>query len=56
MQPPKHLLVEVRVLEDYGDIMTSSGPVILKKDEYLLLRRTDVEHLIRQGVLQETAS
>ena len=55
LQPPKQLYVEVHVLEDYGDIMTSSGSVMLKKDEYLLLKRSDVEHLIRQGVLAETA-
>ncbi len=54
LQPPKHLYIEVLVLADYGDIMTASGPVMLKKDERLLLKRTDVEHLIRQGVLAET--
>lgn len=55
LQPPKHLYIEVLVLADYGDIMTASGPVMLKKDERLLLKRTDVEQLIRQGVLAETS-
>lgn len=54
LQPPKHLNLEVHVLRDYGEIMTPSGSVTLTKGDRLLLRRTDVEHLIRQGVVEET--
>ncbi len=54
LQPPKHLYIEVRVLQDYGDVVTASGSVTLKKGERLLLKRSDIEHLIRQGVLEET--
>lgn len=56
LQPPKQLMVEVLVLEDQGEIMTERGPIILHKDDVCLLRRVDVEHLIRQGVLKETRS
>lgn len=94
LQPPKELHVEVRVLNDCGEIMTdhvssrqASSDVPLQADsfplsahllvremfKYLLsrrwsllqgsvkldrgtthlLRRSDVEHLVRQGLLQE---
>ena len=31
-QPPKELFVEVRCLEDVGEIVTESGSIILKKN------------------------
>ena len=50
LTPPKHLNVNVRMLEDVGEIMTAAGvPVKLNKDDAVLLRRTDAEQLIRQG-------
>lgn len=49
--PPKDLYVEVRVVHDCGDILTEAGPVALKPGTAHFLKRTDVEHLIRQGNL-----
>lgn len=54
LQPPKHLNLEVHVLRDYGEIMTPTGSVKLTKGDRLFLRRSDVEHLIRQGIVEET--
>lgn len=51
-QPPKDLYIEVRVLQNYGEIMTESGVVVLQKNTTHFLPRTDVEPLIRQGILQ----
>ncbi|GBG32447.1 DNA replication complex GINS protein PSF1 [Hondaea fermentalgiana] len=56
MEPPKNLYVEVRVLRDCGEIDTVSGPVVLAKDTTHNLRRSDVEHLIRQGALEQVTS
>ncbi|CAM9243981.1 unnamed protein product [Scytosiphon promiscuus] len=53
LQPPKELHVEVRVLDDCGEIMTDHGCVKLDRGTTHLLRRSDVEHLVRQGLLQE---
>ena len=51
--PPKELCVEVRVVEDCGEIMTDNGEVHLERGTTHFLRRADVEHLIRQGKLQQ---
>ena len=53
MQPPKDLYVEVRVLKGCGEIMTENGVVNLEVNSTHFLRRADVEHLIRQGLLQQ---
>ena len=53
LRPPKHLNVKVSVEEDCGEIMTYRGSVKLEKGAVLSLRRTDVDHLIRQGKLRE---
>eukprot|EP00937_MAST-01D_sp_MAST-1D-sp2_P005330 g5330.t1 len=53
LTPPKELCVEVRVLEDCGEIMTDGGAVHLEAHSTHFLRRSDVEHLIRQGKLQQ---
>lgn len=50
--PPKELFVEVRVLRDCGELQTEYGVVNLQKNSQHFLRRTDVEHLIKQGYLQ----
>eukprot|EP00698_Gefionella_okellyi_P003129 TRINITY_DN12921_c0_g1_i1.p1 TRINITY_DN12921_c0_g1~~TRINITY_DN12921_c0_g1_i1.p1 ORF type:complete len:209 (-),score=39.94 TRINITY_DN12921_c0_g1_i1:83-709(-) len=51
--PPKTLLISVRVLKEFEQpLMTSSGPVALKKNTVLYLKRGDAEPLIKQGVLQ----
>uniref|UniRef100_A0A7S1C9Q6 GINS subunit domain-containing protein n=1 Tax=Bicosoecida sp. CB-2014 TaxID=1486930 RepID=A0A7S1C9Q6_9STRA len=54
LEPPKDLLVEVQVLKDCGEIWTDSGPVTLDKHSRHFLRRSDVEHLIRQGMVRQT--
>ena len=55
MTPPKQLLVGVRVLQDCGDILTESGPLHLKQGTSHFVRRSDVEHLIRQNMLEQVA-
>ncbi|CAM9640782.1 unnamed protein product, partial [Chrysoparadoxa australica] len=52
MQPPKEMSVEVRVLEDCGEVMTDAGPVRLKKGQTHFLRRSDADSMVRQGLLQ----
>lgn len=52
--PPKQLHVEVRVLEDCGEVVTEDGNMVnLEAHTTHYLRRADVEHLIRQGKLQQ---
>eukprot|EP01111_Echinosteliopsis_oligospora_P019164 TRINITY_DN9116_c0_g1_i2.p1 TRINITY_DN9116_c0_g1~~TRINITY_DN9116_c0_g1_i2.p1 ORF type:complete len:127 (+),score=19.54 TRINITY_DN9116_c0_g1_i2:317-697(+) len=52
-QPPKNLFIEVRVKQDVGALVTESGNTInLRANTTHFLRRTDVEPLIRQGVLE----
>ena len=53
MQPPKELMIEVRVLEDCGEIMTETGVINLTKNSTHFVRRADVEHLIRQNMLRQ---
>jgi len=53
--PPKQLFVEVRALQDYGEVLTDTGVVNLKKNTVHFLRRSDAELLIRQGVLEQTS-
>eukprot|EP00041_Stephanoeca_diplocostata_P026370 m.709869 g.709869 ORF g.709869 m.709869 type:complete len:192 (-) comp22948_c0_seq2:2795-3370(-) len=50
--PPKELYIEVRCLVDVGEIVTEEGTVNLEKDSQHFLRRSDVETLVRQGVLE----
>ena len=52
LQPPKDLYIEVRVEKDCGEIFTDSGAVTLERGTTHYLRRSDVEHLIRQGFLR----
>lgn len=53
-RPPEDLNVEIRVRdEDIGEIVTSdSGVVRLKKGWVHMVKRTDVEHLIRAGKVE----
>ncbi|CAN8064024.1 unnamed protein product [Agarophyton chilense] len=51
-QPPRDLFIEVRVKHDCGSVLTDSGPVALKPGTAHFLKRSDVEHLIRQGALE----
>ena len=52
VHPPKDLYVQVRCREDYGEIATESGTVRLERNSQHFLLRTDVEGLIRQGILE----
>ncbi|XP_070578614.1 DNA replication complex GINS protein PSF1-like [Ptychodera flava] len=53
MQPPKSLYIEVRCLVDHGEFETEDGTIILlKKNSQHFLRRSQCEHLIRQGILE----
>ena len=56
MDPPKELLIQVRVLENFGEVMTENGPIVMVKGATHFIRRTDVEHLIRQGILEHVRS
>ena len=52
MKPPKELYIEVRCIkETSGDIITEHGMINMKKNTHLYVKRSDVEHLIYQGVL-----
>lgn len=42
MQPPKDLLIEVRVSHDCGQVWTDSGPISLTKGSILFLRRYEL--------------
>ena len=50
--PPKEPFIEVRVLVDCGEIITENGPINLAQHSQHYVRRTDVERLIEQGLLQ----
>ena len=56
MQPPKELKIEVRVLEDCGEIMTETGVINLTKNSTHFVRRADVQHLIKQNMLRHIES
>jgi GINS complex subunit 1 len=52
MSPPKDLLIQVRVKKASGEILTDNGPIVLDVGSTQFLRRSDVEHLIRQGIVE----
>ncbi|XP_061601466.1 DNA replication complex GINS protein PSF1 isoform X2 [Cololabis saira] len=57
MQPPKSLYVQVRCLQDQGELEVDDGTVILlKKNSQHFLPRWKCEQLIRQGVLEHVES
>ncbi|PVU99316.1 hypothetical protein BB559_000819 [Furculomyces boomerangus] len=51
-KPPRDLFIEVRVLQECGEIQTEFGTVNLEKGSQHYLRRSDVENLINLGYLQ----
>ncbi|KAA8499698.1 DNA replication complex GINS protein PSF1 [Porphyridium purpureum] len=53
IQPPSDLLIEVRVQEDLGTVQTEDGAMHLRRGTSLYVKRGDVEHLIRQGSLEQ---
>ena len=51
--PPKSLYIEVRCVQDYGQLEMDDGTtILLKKNTQLYLPRTQCEQLIRQGILE----
>lgn len=52
IKPPRDLFIEVRVKRDCGSVMTESGVLNLRQGTMCFVKRTDVEHLIRQGKLE----
>ena len=53
--PPKELHVLVRVLKDIGDVHTEQGTIDFRMGQRFHLRRSDIEHLIVQGYLEEVS-
>ncbi|OIR58650.1 MAG: DNA replication complex GINS protein PSF1, partial [Amphiamblys sp. WSBS2006] len=51
--PPKSLYVKIAALQDCGAVLTEDGPILLLKNTTHLVKRTDVEELIREGVVKE---
>ena len=52
--PPKDLFLEVRINKDYGTVvLPESGEVLLQKNTTHLLRRSDVDNLIKRGIMAE---
>jgi len=48
MDPPEDLFIEIRVLEDCGELVTSNGNTLkLEKNSVLMVWRCDVEHLLK---------
>lgn len=55
MEPPRNIFIEVRVLEDCGEVVGSDGNFLtLEKNSTQFVKKSDVEHLIRQGKLIPT--
>lgn len=54
--PPKALKIQVRVLKDFGQITTLEGKITLQKGTTHFLKRSDVENLVRQGVVEHITS
>jgi GINS complex subunit 1 len=56
IEPPSNLFIEVRAVQDAGEVLLQSGArVFLQKNTTHFLRRSDVEHLIRQDVLEQVS-
>ena len=52
-QPPKSLYIEVRCIQDYGEMETDDGSIVfLKKNTQHYLPRQHCEQLIKQGILE----
>lgn len=54
--PPKNLFIEIRVLQDGGTIQTETGTLTLQKGTQRLVRRSEVEHLIRLGIVEHVST
>lgn len=56
MVPPKDPYIKVRVLEEIGNVVLSDQIANLACHAILFLRRTDAEHYISQGLMEELSS
>lgn len=54
--PPKNLFIEIRVLQDGGTIQTETGTLTLQKGTQRLVRRSEVEHLIKLGIVEHVST
>ena len=50
--PPKDPEVQVRALQDYGEMVASDGTVHFQRNAVFFMAQEDAEPLIRQGVLE----
>jgi len=55
-QPPEELFIEIRVVKECGEIVTDSGTMISDVGTTHNVRRADVEHLVRQGLVEQLSS
>lgn len=55
LEPPKDIFIDVRVLCDAGEFQTEYGSIYLTKGSQIFVRQTDVEHLIKQGYLENVS-
>lgn len=46
-------MIEIKVLENCGKIMTESGPLNLSKGSYIYVKRAQVESFLREGKVEE---
>jgi GINS complex subunit 1 len=54
MKPPKDLFIEVTSNDNYGNItLPDSGEITFNKGRSLFLRRSDVDQLIKKGMVKE---
>ena len=53
LNPPKGIHVLVRVVRDCGMIETELGAIDFQKGQRFMVRRSDIEHLLVQGYLEE---
>jgi GINS complex subunit 1 len=53
LTPPIHHKIQVRCLEDYGELFTKDGSVDLKRNTVHLMWREEAEPLIREGILEQ---
>jgi GINS complex subunit 1 len=51
--PPKDLFIQCRVLYDAGTVMTAEGPLDLRSNCIVSLRRESAEPWIRKGVMEQ---
>ena len=57
ISPPKSLYIEVRVLEDHGELETADGEIVqLKRGTQHHLPRELCEQLIQQGILEHVTA